>query len=361
MTDGDPAQAAIEYEHVTKRFGDITAVDDVSFEVKDGELLALLGPSGSGKTTTLRMLAGFETPTEGRIMLAGRDVTTVPTHKRDTGMVFQDYALFPHMTVGENIAFGLKRKGFSGDEIDERIEEVLEMVDLAGFRDRNPPELSGGQQQRVATARAIAIEPTVLLMDEPLGALDKKLRDQLEVELVELQSQLGITTLYVTHNQEEALTMADRVAVMNEGRIEQIATPTEIYEEPATEFVADFIGDTNFLDGDLSRGEDGLTLRMNGSEIGVTDRGGDPANQVVFVRPEKIDLMASGSTPSRDNAIEGTVDRVLFIGSKLRYYLDVDGQEVIAETENKHSTHRFGEGDEVLLTWDRGDTRVANA
>ncbi len=361
MTDGDPAEAAIEYRNVTKRFGDILAVDDVSFEVKEGELLALLGPSGSGKTTTLRMLAGFETPTEGRITLAGRDVTTVPTHKRDTGMVFQDYALFPHMTVGENIAFGLKRKGFSGDEIDERIEEVLEMVDLGGFRDRNPPELSGGQQQRVATARAIAIEPTVLLMDEPLGALDKKLRDQLEVELVELQSQLGITTLYVTHNQEEALTMADRVAVMNEGRIEQIATPTEIYEEPATEFVADFIGDTNFLDGELSRGDDGLTLRMNGSEIGVTDRGGDPTNQVVFVRPEKIDLMAPGSTPSRDNAIDGTVDRVLFIGSKLRYYLDVDGQEVIAETENKHSTHRFSEGDEVLLTWDRGDTRVANA
>ena len=361
MTEGEDAEAAIEYQGVTKRFGDITAVDDVSFEVKQGELLALLGPSGSGKTTTLRMLAGFETPTEGRITLDGRDVTTVPTHKRDTGMVFQDYALFPHMTVGENIAFGLKRKGYSGDEVDERIEEVLEMVDLGGFRDRSPPELSGGQQQRVATARAIAIEPTVLLMDEPLGALDKKLRDQLEVELVELQSQLGITTLYVTHNQEEALTMADRVAVMNEGRIEQIATPTEIYEEPATEFVADFIGDTNFLAGELSRNEDGLTLRMNGSEIAVTDRGGDPANQVVFVRPEKIDLEPPGGSPSRDNAVTGTVERVLFIGSKLRYYVDVGGREVIAETENKHSTRRFGQGDEVVLTWDRGDTRVANA
>jgi spermidine/putrescine ABC transporter ATP-binding subunit len=361
MTDGDGTEAAIEYQNVTKRFGDILAVDDVSFEVKQGELLALLGPSGSGKTTTLRMLAGFETPTEGRITLAGRDVTTVPTHKRDTGMVFQDYALFPHMTVGENIAFGLKRKGFSGDEIDERIEEVLEMVDLGGFRDRNPPELSGGQQQRVATARAIAIEPTVLLMDEPLGALDKKLRDQLEVELVELQSQLGITTLYVTHNQEEALTMADRVAVMNEGRIEQIATPTEIYEEPATEFVADFIGDTNFLDGELSRNEDGLYLRLNGSDIAVTDRGGDPARQVVFVRPEKIDLEAPGGSASRDNAVDGTVDRVLFIGSKLRYYVDVHGQEVVVETENKQSTRRFTEGDAVVLTWDRGDTRVAKA
>jgi spermidine/putrescine ABC transporter ATP-binding subunit len=358
MTDGDAA--AIEYRNVTKRFGDITAVDDVSFEVRQGELLALLGPSGSGKTTTLRMLAGFETPTEGRITLAGRDVTTVPTHKRDTGMVFQDYALFPHMTVGENIAFGLKRKGYSSDEIDERIEEVLSMVDLSGFRDRNPPELSGGQQQRVATARAIAIEPAVLLMDEPLGALDKKLRDQLEVELVELQNELGITTLYVTHNQEEALTMADRVAVMNEGHIEQIATPTEIYEEPATEFVADFIGDTNFLEGDLSRGDAGLSLRLNGSDIAVTDRGGDPGEQVVFVRPEKIDLEAPGVTPSRDNAVEGTVNRVLFIGSKLRYYVDVHGQEIIAETENKHSTHRFEEGDDVVLTWDRGDTRVAN-
>ena len=359
MTDGDAA--AIEYQNVTKRFGDITAVDDVSFEVKQGELLALLGPSGSGKTTTLRMLAGFETPTEGRITLAGRDVTTVPTHKRDTGMVFQDFALFPHMTVGENIAFGLKRKGYSSDEIDERIDEVLEMVDLAGFRDRNPPELSGGQQQRVATARAIAIEPAVLLMDEPLGALDKKLRDQLEVELVELQNELGITTLYVTHNQEEALTMADRVAVMNEGRIEQIATPTEIYEEPATEFVADFIGDTNFLEGELSRNDDGLSLRLDSSDISVTDRGGDPANQVVFVRPEKIDLESPGVTPPRDNAVEGTVDRVLFIGSKLRYYVDVHGQEVVVETENKQSTQRFEEGDTVVLAWDRGDTRVASA
>ncbi|MFB6270028.1 MAG: ABC transporter ATP-binding protein, partial [Halobacterium sp.] len=274
MDSPDGTDTAIRYDGVTKEYGDLKAVNDVSFEVKDGELLALLGPSGSGKTTTLRMLAGFEKPTEGTISLAGDDVTHVPTHKRDTGMVFQDYALFPHMTVGENIAFGLKRQGFEKDEIDDRISEVLDMVDLQGFADRNPKNLSGGQQQRVATARAIAIEPEVMLMDEPLGALDKKLRDQLEVELTELQADLGITTLYVTHNQEEALTIADRIAVMNEGEIEQIAPPIEVYEEPATEFVADFIGDTNFLEGDLRETEAGdVVLEVDGTELGVNAPG----------------------------------------------------------------------------------------
>ena len=353
---------AIEYEDVTKTFGDVTAVDEISFEVEDGELLALLGPSGSGKTTTLRMLAGFETPTSGTISLAGNDVTRVPTHKRDTGMVFQDYALFPHMTVGENVAFGLERQGVPADEARERIEEVLALVDLGGFADRDPKTLSGGQQQRVATARAIAIEPEVLLMDEPLGALDKRLRDQLEVELTEIQADLGITTLYVTHNQEEALTIADRIAVMNEGRIEQIASPMEVYEEPATEFVADFIGDTNFLEGDLHEGTDGrLVLETTTGELEV-NAGTAPADGSgrVFVRPEKLTAHDPATATETQNTLPGHIDRRLFLGSKVRYFVDVDGRQVVVDESNRHASSIHDVGDEVTLAWSVQDTRLAS-
>jgi spermidine/putrescine ABC transporter ATP-binding subunit len=362
MDTDEDADVAIRYENVTKRYGGVTAVDDISFEVNDGELLALLGPSGSGKTTTLRMLAGFENPSEGTISLAGDDMSYVPTHKRDTGMVFQDYALFPHMTVGENIAFGLKRQGFSADETSDRIAEVLEMVDLDGFADRNPRNLSGGQQQRVATARAIAIEPEVMLMDEPLGALDKKLRDQLEVELTELQADLGITTLYVTHNQEEALTIADRIAVMNEGEIEQIASPIEVYEDPATEFVADFIGDTNFLEGVLRETETGaVVLATAGTEIGV-NAAGLPADGTgaVFVRPEKMNAREVGFTDDAQNTITGTITRRLFLGSKLRYFVDVAGDTVVVDDSNRHATTLHEPGDDVVLAWSVHDTRLAH-
>ncbi len=360
--DGTGTGAAIEYNGVTKEYGDLTAVDDVSFEVEDGELLALLGPSGSGKTTTLRMLAGFEKPTSGTISLAGDDVTHVPTHKRDTGMVFQDYALFPHMTVGENIAFGLKRQDFPKNEIQDRISEVLEMVDLGGYADRNPKNLSGGQQQRVATARAIAIQPEVLLMDEPLGALDKKLRDQLEVELTELQKDLGITTLYVTHNQEEALTIADRIAVMNEGQIEQIAPPIEVYEEPATEFVADFIGDTNFLEGDLRETADGrVVLTVGDTDIGV-NTSGVPADGegAVFVRPEKMNAREPGFSDDSLNTLAGRIERRLFLGSKVRYFVDSGGREVVVDDANQHATTLYGPGDDVVLAWSIEDTRLAH-
>lgn len=360
MAPTDDSDVAIRYENVTKTYGDLDAVDDISIEVQDGELLALLGPSGSGKTTTLRMLAGFEQPTKGTISLADEDVTHVPPHKRDTGMVFQDYALFPHMTVGENIRFGLKRKGFSGDEVERRISDVLEMVDLAGFEDRNPANLSGGQQQRVATARAIAIEPEVLLMDEPLGALDKKLRDQLEVELTELQSNLGITTLYVTHNQEEALTMADRIAVMNEGQIEQVATPMEIYEEPATKFVADFIGDTNFLDGDLSETDSGVVVTVGDVDIAVNASSIPDGGGSVFVRPEKMNVQVAGFTDSSLNTLEGIVDRRLFLGSKVRYFVDVRGLEVVVDDANQHATKIHDTGDDVVLAWSVEDTRLAH-
>ena len=354
-------EAAIRYDEVTKTFGDVTAVNEVSFEVKDGELLALLGPSGSGKTTTLRMLAGFETPTSGTISLAGKDVTRVPTHKRDTGMVFQDYALFPHMTVGENIAFGLNRQGITDDAVDDRIDEVLSLVDLDGFADRDPKTLSGGQQQRVATARAVAIEPEVLLMDEPLGALDKRLRDQLEVELTEIQEDLGITTLYVTHNQEEALTIADRIAVMNEGTIEQIAPPMEVYEEPATEFVADFIGDTNFLDGEVTETSDGrVVLATDGGEIEVnTVTAPADGTGAVFVRPEKITARTEEPEDETPNTLPGRIERRIFLGSKVRYFVDVGGTQVVVDESNRHATAIHDAGDEVVLAWSVHDTRLA--
>ena len=350
----------IEFANVSKHFGQVVAVEDVSFSVKQGELLALLGPSGSGKTTTLRMLAGFEKPTHGDIYLDDTNIVDIPPHKRDTGMVFQDYALFPHMTVGENIAFGLKRRGYSASEAEARVTEVLELVDLAGFADRRPPHLSGGQQQRVASARAIAVEPTVLLMDEPLGALDKKLRDQLQVELSELQQQLDITTLYVTHNQIEALTMADRVAVMNAGRIEQIAPPTEIYESPATEFVADFIGDTNFLPGNLTD-DDGVVLELDGSSIGVNAKHVPDGDPVVFIRPEKITVEPADAGFDGRNSLMGTVSQVMFQGSTIRYYVETAGTELRAEVPNRGATTIFDKGDTVTLVWDAVDTQVAGA
>ena len=359
--DATGGNAAIRYDDVTKEYGDLTAVDGISFDIDDGELLALLGPSGSGKTTTLRMLAGFEKPTHGSISVKGDDITHVPTHKRDAGMVFQDYALFPHMTVGENIAFGLKRHGYSGDEIDDRTAEVLAMVDLDGFADRNPENLSGGQQQRVATARAVAIEPEVLLMDEPLGALDKKLRDQLEVKLTEIQEELGITTVYVTHNQEEALTIADRIAVMNDGQIEQIATPIEVYEEPATEFVADFIGDTNFLEGDLRETDDGrVILTLQETPIEVNAESVPSGGGRVFVRPEKVNAYDREFTDESMNTLTGTIERRLFLGSKVRYFVDVDGHEIVVDDSNKHATTLHTVGDDVVLAWSHHDTRLAH-
>jgi len=353
--------ARIEYDDVSKYYGEFVAAEDVSFTIEPGEFVALLGPSGAGKTTLLRLLAGFETLSEGSIRINGQDVSDVPVHKRDTGMVFQDYALFPHMTVAENITFGLKRNGFDGDEIDSRVSDVLEMVDLGGYEDRHPDELSGGQQQRVATARAVAIQPKVLLMDEPLGALDKKLRDQLQVQLKELQETLNITTVYVTHNQDEALTMADKIVVINEGHIEQIGTPSEIYEEPATEFVAEFIGDTNFLTGDLEDGEDGPVLRVGDHTIRVAEDelpDGDPA---VFVRPEKIDIAAPGENGHADNSIPGTVERRIFVGSDTRYYVDGGDQDIVVREQNREGRDSlFDEGVSVELSWNADNTHVVS-
>jgi spermidine/putrescine ABC transporter ATP-binding subunit len=346
----------IEFSGVTKAYGETVAVDDISLSVGDGEFLALLGPSGSGKSTTLRMLAGFERPTAGRIELGGVDLTGVPPHKRDTSMVFQNYALFPHMTVGENIAFGLKRQNVPGDEIQDRIDEALSLVDLTGMADRRPGTLSGGQQQRVATARSIAVEPSVLLMDEPLGALDKQLRDQIKIDLTRLQNRLGITTVYVTHNQDEALTMADRIAVMNEGRIEQIGTPDEIYNRPTNRFVSDFIGDANFIHGTLTRRDDRTVLEAHGRELVVgSDRAID-GESVAFVRPEK---MAVVSEPrAGQNAVEGRIEQILFAGSRTQYFVTVDDSEYLIEGE---AGVDVAEGQTATVAWEPEHTHLVEA
>src|SRR6266403_5445609 len=248
--------ATIEIAGVSKIYdGHVRAVDAVAMEIRQGEFFSLLGPSGCGKTTSLRMIAGFETPTNGVIRVDGADITHVPAHKRDMAMVFQNYALFPHRTVGENVAFGLRMRGLEKETIARKVKTALAMVELSGMEDRRPGQLSGGQQQRVALARAIVIEPRVLLCDEPLGALDKKLRQSMQFELKQLQRKLGLTMVFVTHDQEEALAMSDRIAVMNAGKVEQIGAPSDIYDRPSTRFVADFIGDTNLFRGEVIRDE----------------------------------------------------------------------------------------------------------
>jgi len=296
----------IRLEEVVKEFGDLRAVDGISLEIPRGSFFALLGPSGCGKTTTLRMIGGFEETTSGRIFLGDRDVVGLPPYKRDVNTVFQSYALFPHMTVADNVAFGLQRKGIARGEVKTRVAEILELVDLAGRESRKPRQLSGGQQQRVALARAIVCNPRVLLLDEPLGALDLKLRKQMQLELKRIQNEVGITFVHVTHDQEEAMTMADTIAVMNGGRIEQLGSPAELYERPRTAFVAGFLGKSNLLEGTIT-GE-GLVRLVDGSELRASTNGTrGPVS--IGVRPEKISLGNGGV-----NRLEGKVKESAYIG-----------------------------------------------
>ncbi len=322
---------AVELRDVVKRFGDIAAVDHVSLEIRDGEFFSLLGPSGCGKTTTLRMIAGFEYPSSGSIVIHGREMATIPPHRRPVNTVFQSYALFPHLTVAQNVAFGLEMQRRPKDEIAARVREALEQVRLSGFADRRPRQLSGGQQQRVALARALINQPEVLLLDEPLGALDQKLRKELQIELKSLQRRVGITFVFVTHDQEEALTMSDRIAVMSQGKVLQIGSPTEIYERPTCRFVADFIGETNFIAGKVIENganaatietPDGLRLR------GLTPRPvrvGEPA--VLSIRPEKALLLAPGDARAGHTfAIPARVELVSYIGSDTRITVRLNDQ-----------------------------------
>ncbi|WP_290810696.1 ABC transporter ATP-binding protein [Halovivax sp.] len=343
---------------MTKDFGDVRAVEDVNFTVEEGKFLTLLGPSGCGKTTTLRMIAGFETPTEGRIVLGDRDLTGVEPYDRPTSMVFQNYALFPHKTVGENVGFGLKMRDVPKEERRDRVGRMLELVELPDTEDRGVDELSGGQQQRIALARALITEPEVLLLDEPLGALDLKLRKNMQVELKNLQEDLGITFIYVTHDQEEALTMSDEIVVLNEGRIEQRGTPTAIYEQPETRFVADFIGDTNLLDGTYARNGEGATVRCGTVELPIepipSAADGDAVS--VSIRPEKIHL-GDGGDPDAVT-LTGEVEEVIYQGNIAKVHVNVDGTRLVLERQIVDSIDLPTPGSSATINWSEEYTDV---
>ncbi|MEV6864748.1 ABC transporter ATP-binding protein [Streptosporangium subroseum] len=350
---------AIELDGVVKEYlsqGEaVRAVKGVTMSITEGEFFSLLGPSGCGKTTTMRMIAGFEDPTQGKVWLHGQDVTNVPPNKRDVNMVFQSYALFPHMNVWENVAFGLRRRKVAADEIKRRVGEILEIVDLTGREKRRPREMSGGQQQRVALARALVNNPRALLLDEPLGALDLKLRQAMQIELKRIQREVGITFVYVTHDQSEALTMSDRIAVMNDGQVDQLASPREIYERPATPFVAGFIGTSNLLSGTVDRITSGFAVLKLGGEdrvlvAGESHRAGDPI--AVTVRPEKIRI--STEEPAGDvSVVRGTVFEVVYLGLYNSYAVSLaDGAEVTVFQQNAvDSTSTAERGDAVWLSW----------
>ena len=344
---------AVEVENITKRFGSVVAVKNVSFKVKENEFFSLLGPSGSGKTTTLRVIAGLEKPDEGRVKLRGKDVTNVPTHKRNIGMVFQHLALFPHLNVYENIAFGLRMRKYPEDEIKRKVKEILEMVELPGFENRRINQLSGGQQQRVALARALVYEPDVVLLDEPLGALDLKIRQHMMVELKKLQRKVGITFIYVTHDQSEAMVMSDRIAVINNGEIQQIDTPYNIYMRPANRFVAKFIGEAiNFIEGEYRAGG---YLDTDLGQLKVPVRDELDGKKVTYaIRPEKFKI-GEAADPNFENKLAGIVSLAMFRGSFIEYRVKLtNGQEVIVfEPYLSPAQKIYQAGDQVVISWHR--------
>ncbi|MGH9299982.1 MAG: ABC transporter ATP-binding protein, partial [Acidimicrobiales bacterium] len=360
--DEDPAGvAAIELIGVAKEFGardgNVQAVEQVDLSIRSGEFFSLLGPSGCGKTTTLRMIAGFEQPTRGRILLYGKEMVGVTPNHRDVNLVFQSYALFPHMTVAENIAFGLKRKSVPKAEIDKRVTDMLRLVELEGRDRRRPKELSGGQQQRVALARALVNRPRALLLDEPLGALDLKLRQAMQLELKRIQREVGITFVYVTHDQGEALTMSDRLAVMNEGRVEQLGTPREIYEQPTSRFVAGFIGTSNLIEGRIATVADGHAVLAagEGEHLSVPVRQHARSGDVIelTVRPEKI--VIGTSRPSAELcALQGAVREIVYLGTSTSFAVQTSlGSEIVVFRQNAGSSAEAIErGDRVWLSWD---------
>ena len=353
------AKTIISIDHVTKDFGSVRAVNEAHFEIAEGEFFSLLGPSGCGKTTLLRILAGFEVPSAGSIHIDGKDVTVVPPNHRPVNMVFQNYAIFPHLNVASNIAFGMRKSGLSKQQLAQRIEEMLELIRLPGYGERGAQELSGGQRQRVALARALIKQPKVLLLDEPLGALDKKLREQMQIELRQLQQQVGITFVFVTHDQEEALTLSDRIAVMSQGDVLEISTPGALYEAPKSRFVADFIGTMNFFDCTVRECRGGM-VRAESAELGrvratcETPPAADGEGFVLAIRPEKFQLVFE-DTGAPDNAVKGRMGPSAYLGDRSHFYVYLEGRSEpvsVALPNLVRSLDRIrGVDQEVWLTW----------
>jgi len=356
---------AVQLTQVSKHFGSVVAVDEVSLSIRDGEFFSLLGPSGCGKTTTLRLIAGFELPTRGDIYIGAHLQGETPAYHRPVNTVFQNYALFPHMTIFQNVAFGLEMRRVSKGEVQQSVRQALDMVRLPGIENRKPDQLSGGQQQRVALARALVNRPKVLLLDEPLGALDLKLRKAMQLELKALQHRVGITFVYVTHDQEEALTMSDRIAVMNEGRVLQVGTPEDIYDRPLNRFVADFIGETNFLPGQVKAGRGGDTVVLVDEvlPIHVTAERTVGMNEevTIAIRPEKISVSAE---PTDSRAVPGVVEEVVYTGTDTRYLVRLTDQTIATVRQQNvgaRATVSFPIGTRVYLHWQPESARLLTA
>lgn len=363
MVQTSVSNAMLRLRRVEKRFNDFVAVDGIDLDIEKGEFLTLLGPSGCGKTTTLSMIAGFFQPTTGEIFLDGESIEDEPPFKRDTGMVFQDYALFPHMTVDQNVSFGLRMRKVPKQETGKRVGRALELVHLSGLGGRRPAELSGGQRQRVALARALVVEPKVLLLDEPLSNLDLKLREAMRLEITNLQRELGITAIYVTHDQGEALVMSTRIAVMNRGRIEQLAPPVSIYQEPTTRFVAEFIGSMNLLPARIvsrQAGEGRLRLASNEEvTLPLPASVADARDVFIAIRPERTQLVASPTQDPSLASLPAKVRQVIYLGSKFEYQVDLKGgDEAVVEVQNTGREQIFSAGDAVHLTAASGDCRI---
>ena len=363
MTSGPRNDAFVAFEHVQKSYDGVSlVVKDLNLNIAEGEFLTMLGPSGSGKTTCLMMLAGFETATHGEIRLDGRPINQVPPHKRGIGMVFQNYALFPHMTVGENLSFPLEVRGMGKDERETRIKRALDMVQMGAFANRRPAQLSGGQQQRIALARALVFDPKLVLMDEPLGALDKQLREHMQFEIKRLHESLGITVVYVTHDQGEALTMSDRVAVFNDGRIQQLAPPADLYERPDNSFVAQFIGENNRLPGTIEQLSDGKALVklatgevIAATPVNVKEKGG---KTVVSIRPERVEFKPE-LMPEGAPTLDAEVLEVIYMGDILRTRMRVAGSDdFVLKCRNTLGQTRLAPGDRIRVGWHPEDARA---